>query len=120
MADDFDPKKGVNLAQFYNWAVKKLATLLPKFTFSGYVLGNNVFRIPVPTSVQEAIDGKAELFRPVVYINGLQLDPRLTSFPPGCPIYINIDQSIKLYNNDRFTVIIEHFDLFIEEQIVAS
>ena len=118
--DDFDTDKSINLTQFFNWAVKKLKTLLPKFTFSGMVLGNNVFRIPVPSSIQEAMTGKAELFRPLVYVNGLLLDPRLTSFPNGCPIYISIDQSIKLYDGDRFTVIIEHFDIFLEDQIIAS
>ena len=89
-----------------------------------YSINKNVVQIPVPQTIIDAIGSLAStvppLLQPIVYINGLLVDPRNSSFVPTCPSLITLSGGVKLNVNDRFTVIIEHFDTSLPEDVIAS
>ena len=103
---------------------QKLLAVQPRLTFSGYSINKNVVQIPVPQTIIDAIGSLAStvppLLQPIVYINGLLVDPRNSSFVPTCPSLITLSGGVKLNVNDRFTVIIEHFDTSLPEDVIAS
>jgi hypothetical protein len=107
------------LYQFYIDATEKLSRIQPRFTYSGMISTDAVIKIPIPESIQIQLSGIALLFRALVFINGVLIDPRLCTFPSGCPVHIDISPSVNLQASDKFTVIIERFDVFIEEDIIA-
>jgi len=131
----------LTLTEWYSQAQEKLLSIQPRVTFSGISSADDVTRIPVPDSVQALISGIASLLRPIVFIrpkreirvseecethtatllenNSVLIDPRECKFSDGCPNYIELLGSDVLNTGDKFTVIIERFDLFVTETVVA-
>jgi hypothetical protein len=109
-----------DLLGWYNSAKVKLTKIQPRITYSGRSSASNVATIPVPTSVQTTITGLESILRPLVYINGALVDPRLCNFNPGCPNSILLSGGVTLDRNDNFTVMIEYFDQFLSEDVIAS
>jgi hypothetical protein len=131
----------LTLTEWYSQAQEKLLSIQPRVTFSGISSADDVTRIPVPDSVQALISGIASLLRPIVFIrpkreirvseecethtatllenNSVLVDPRECKFSDGCPNYIELLGSDVLNTGDKFTVIIERFDLFVTETVVA-
>jgi hypothetical protein len=110
----------IDLATWYAEASQKLDILQPKFTFSGTSVANNVTSIPIPNAVVTVITPIVSYLRPLVYINGFLVDPRLCNFVSGCPNCILLSGTAKLSKDDTFTVIIERFDYFVTEEVIAS
>ena len=110
------------ILSLHDWfldAQQKLDFVLPRLTFGGHIAKTGVTKIPVPTAISTKIDKIFERLRPLVFVNGSLLDPRRTSFS-GCPIFVEVDPSIILEHNDKFTVIIESFNEFVTEEVIAS
>ena len=98
----------------------QLASITPRMTFSGLSVNNNVVVIPVPNEVQTALGSNSFGLVPIVYLNGALVDPRKSQFEPGCPAKILLTGGVKLNKNDRFTVIVERFDVAVVTDVVAS
>lgn len=110
----------LSLSDWFELASAKLDSIQPRITYSGTAAVDNVTRIPVPDAVQDRIDGIVEYLHPVVYKNGVQVDPRNSRFSSGCPTVIELLNDVNLDKEDRYTVIIEQFDLMIVDDVVAT
>jgi len=108
----------VTLASWYADVKAAIASIRPRFTFSGISSADSVSAIPVPQSIQDAMAGIVDDLHPLVYVEGILVDPRLTRFSAGCPSLIQL-LGDPLSSNDKFTVVIERFDLMISEDVVA-
>lgn len=97
-----------------------LSSVHPKMTYSGHCVKNNTTQIPVPDTIITALGDNTADLKPVVYINGLQMDPRKTNFVAGCPSVVILSGGLKLTKNDRFTVMIERLDVFVLDEVVAG
>ena len=109
-----------SLADWSTAAQVKLDTVQPQITFSGRSVVDSSTTIPVPNAVQTAIADIFELLSPIVYINGLLIDPRSSRFSVGCPTSILLLNDVNLDIGDRFTVIIERFDMAVSDDIIVS
>lgn len=111
----------VNLLQWYEDAQPKLNAVQPQMTFSGTCqTSGGVTRIRIPTTVYEAlVPDVFKLVRPLVYINGILVDPRLTEFATGCPTEILLLGGLTLQRHDQFSVIITRFDVFDSDTVVV-
>lgn len=109
----------ITLADWYVEATEKFNRIQPRFTFSGKCITNNIQKIPIPDSIQTGLTGIVDLMKPLLYINGLLIDPRQYKLSSGCPIYVELLNTLKLTTNDTFTVIIERFDISITEEVLA-
>jgi len=131
----------LTLTEWYSQAQEKLLMVQPRITYSGVSSADNITKIPVPNSVQTMISGIVALLRPIVFLrpkrevrasdectthtvtllenNSVLIDPRECKFSDGCPNYIELLGSDVLDTGDKFTVIIERFDLFVTETVVA-
>lgn len=89
-------------------------------TFSGVIDKTNITEISIPTSA--LIVASYHNNHPVLYLNGLMIDPRLTTF--------NIDRNkilllnnefgkIEVRKNDKYTVVIQRLDIVVPDTIVA-
>lgn len=110
----------VTLAQHLQAITAQLESITPRMTFSGFSAANNVTTIPVPSQVQTALGSNPFGLVPVVYINGLLVDPRKSVFEPGCPAKISLLGGVKMSKNDRFTVVVERFDVAVVTDVVAA
>ena len=110
----------LSLADWFLLVQDKLESIQPRITFSGYCLANNAQIIPVPEAVRDEIEYVYELLHPLVYINGMLVDPRLTSFSVGCPTSVVLRDPANLSKDDRFTVIVERFDLEHTDDVVVG
>ena len=98
---------------------QKTLAIQPRMTFSGHCEGVNVSHIPIPSTVQTALTNIASLVRPLVYINGRLADPRSCAFDNSCPSQINLSGTVRLQVNDVFTVVIERFDVFLNNEVIT-
>lgn len=90
-------------------------------TFSGISNANHVVEINVPEDALQA--ASYENNHPILYINGLLIDLRLTSFNTerNKVLLLNNDVgSVELMRNDKYTVSIERVDKVIPETVIAS
>lgn len=110
----------LSLSEWFTQVQDILSSIKPRSTFSGKSSANGVTSIPVPATVQDFIKDIFTLLRPIVHINGLLIDPRLTPFSAGCPTNIELLGGITLKKNDTFTVFIERYDLFFVDDVIAS
>lgn len=110
----------VTLADKLAEVESKFNSIQPKMTYGGYCTKNNTTQIPVPDEITTALGDNTASLRPVVYINGVQADPRKTNFLGGCPTTIILSGGVKLNKNDRYTVMIERFDIFALDDVIAS
>lgn len=97
-----------------------LLSIQPRMTYSGYCTNNNVYSIPIPSQISDALGANPTELRPLVYINGELADPRKVRFESACPSKIILSGGVKLDQNNVFTVIIERFDIFVVDDVVAS
>lgn len=110
-----------DLSQWFTESQSKLERIQPRFTYSGSVSNPlGVVLIPVPISIQTALTGIELLVRPLVYRSGLLLDPRNTRFVTGCPCNIELLNGDSLAFADKYTVVIERFDMFLTDDVIAS
>ena len=107
-----------SLQQFYNDTINNLKAITKKFTFSGITTSFTTTIIPVPTNISSVISADISIYFPLVYINGSLVDPRNCQISgPGTSI--NLLSGVVLNQNDRFTVIIDHFDVFDANTVFA-
>jgi hypothetical protein len=97
------------LQQFYNDTIGALSSLLKKFTFSGTTTSITTTSIPIPSYITTAISPNIANYSPVVYINGLLVDPRNCQFNIGCPTTVNLLNGIILNRGDNFVVMVDNF-----------
>lgn len=119
--DESDPTDGehLSLSEWFAEAQPKLEGLRPKMTWSGHAANSGLVSIPVPESLQDILTPIKDDVRPLVYINGALVDPRNCNFS-GCADVVELSGNVELSKNDDFTVIVEKFDNFITDEIVAS
>ena len=110
---------GITLSDWYYTATEKLTRIQPRFTFSGHFVAFGTHQIPIPDSIRTALTGIETLMQPIVYLNGLILDPRLCKLSGSCPLFVNIDNSIEINANDKFIVVIERMDIASTEEVLA-
>jgi hypothetical protein len=108
---------GQTLAEWVSESQPKIDSVQPTLTFSGKSNSDHVVLLPVP---EELIDDIVSSMRPVVYINGIQVDPRNSKFVSGIPTHVSLLNGVEVNTDEEFTVIVENFDVFIEEDIVVN
>jgi len=69
-----------NLTDFVTEVLAAIPNIAPDIFFSGVAAGDNVTSIPIPESLRAGLTSES---RPLVYINGLLIDPRNTRLEPG-------------------------------------
>jgi hypothetical protein len=89
-------------------------------TFSGVVVVNKITEIAVPADALEA----AEFLNnhPVLYKNGMLIDPRLTVFNTDrdkVMLLNNVIGNAELRKNDKYTVIIQRLDIVSPDTVVS-
>lgn len=94
--------------------------VLKRMTWSGTSSADDVDVIPVPESLQDAIEASVDDLRPLVYKNGILIDPRRSRFSSGSPVLIELLSGEKLDEFDKFTVFVESFSDFVVDEIIAS
>ena len=109
----------IPLSTWYVEAVEKLTRIQPRYTYSGKIQTLGIHELPIPDPIRQGLTGIQTLMRPLVYLNGLLIDPRLCSFSDNCPLFVEVDSSIELNKDDKFTVIIERFDIATSEEILV-
>ncbi len=114
-----DGSETVTLSEFYNTVSSKLSSIMPRYTFSGHVVNNHPSHIQVPNAIATALTGYMNILRPTLYVNGLLIDPRLVSFNSVIPVTVELDASVQLDVGDTFTVVIERFDIFNIDEVLA-
>lgn len=88
------------LTEWYNSVSTALSSLTSEVIFSGTCNANSIALIDVPLSLQEYVLDDS---RPIVYINGLLIDPRNTTFSSAATIRLT---NTVLDSGDTFTVFI--------------
>lgn len=110
----------LSLSDWFMLVQDKLESLQPKITFGGRSERDGAQSIPVPLSIQETIADIYEMLHPVVYKNGLLIDPRFSSFSTGCSSSVELRGDVRLNKNDRFVVMIERIDQIHPDDVVIS
>lgn len=86
-------------------------------TFSGVSnIDTNI--INIPSNIQE-VASESDNY-PILYKNGLLIDPRLVSFSEGCPVCIELEGDAELEADDKFTIFIQRFNIFHTETIIIN
>ena len=106
----------ITLTDWFRLIQAQVESFTKKITFSGISSDNNIKIIPIPLSIQSLIVSN---MRPIVFINGILVDPRHTRFSSGSPVSIELLDDIELDSADEFTVIIQGFDVFYVENVIA-
>jgi hypothetical protein len=110
----------LTLAEWFIIAQAKLDQIQSKPTWSGSSISDGVTEITVPESVQSVIEDVVDLLRPLVYINGILVDPRNSEFAAGCVTTVSLLNGVEIDEGDRFTVIVEKFDPFVPDEVVVE
>lgn len=111
----------LTLAEWFVLAQSKLNSIQPKATWSGSSIADGVTKITIPTSIQDLIKDISTLIRPLVYIEGVLVDPRNCAFGPGeCPSTVDLSGGVEVNDGERFTVITERFDEFVDDEVVIE
>lgn len=90
----------------------------PRVIWCGrFIIGSNN-NIPIP----EAYHGYAVVakMRPIVYVDGLLIDPRDTVIQAGSPAYIKMNDNFNPRPNQKYTVILEHVTDITQEDIIGQ
>jgi len=91
----------------------------PRVIWCGrFIDGNEINNIIIPVEYQgyAAIDN----MHPLVYINGLLIDPRDTIIQAGDPAYIKMSDNVNPRPNQKYTVIMEHVTDITQEDIIGQ
>lgn len=111
----------LSLADWFTAAQAKLDAIQPRIAYNGYSANDNVTKIPIPTTIQELlVDGVADLVHPLVYIDGVLVDPRNTKFNASCPTQVELLNGVNIDQDQRFTVIIESFAVIEQADVIAT
>jgi hypothetical protein len=119
LRDSITDSTFITLADFYSYVMERINSILPRCTFSGRFINTNPAYIQVPTTIQNEINNVKNLLKLLLYVNGLLIDPRLYQFSASCPILIELSSGIGITAGDKFTVIIEGFDVFVSDEVLA-
>lgn len=108
------------LQQFYEQVTDKIGNISKRFTFSGVVTtAGGASSIPIPSSIVTELSVNPSIYKPLVYDNGVLIDPRSCELAVGCPNTVNLLYSVKITYGHRFTVIIENFDIFSSDTVTV-
>jgi hypothetical protein len=58
--------------------------------------------------------------RPLVYVDGLLIDPRDTAIQGGSPFYVKIGDNFNPRPNQKYTVILEHVTDITQEDVIGQ
>jgi len=105
----------VSLADWLTSADSILSQLTHKITFSGSASQDTAI-IPIPESIRSYI---ADTARPIVYADGILIDPRNCKFNEGCISQIELLNGVELQQGQRFTVFIDSFGVFYTDDVIA-
>jgi hypothetical protein len=119
LRDSITDSTSSTLADFYTYVMDRMNSILPRCTFSGKFVNSNPTSIPVPAAIQTKIENVKNLMKPELFVNGLLIDPRLYQFSASCPLLIELTAGIGIVSGDKFTVIIEGFDVFVSDEVLA-
>ena len=89
----------------------------PRVIWCGrFISGTNY--IPIPENYQ----GHAAItnMHPLVYIDGLMVDPRDTIIQAGAPAYIKMNDNVNPRPGQRYTVILEHVTDITQEDVIGQ
>lgn len=92
------------LAEWYTSVQTTLISSAPDATFSGRCTVDGTITIIIPESLRDSID--LDNSRPIVYKNGILIDPRDSEFHTA--ITIRLRNGTTLDNGDEFTVFIQN------------
>lgn len=116
--DETDGALSLSLQGWFDSVQPLLESLRPKFTWSGSSNSNNITAIPVPDPIEAELTAIVDDIRPLVWIDGLLVDPRNTRFSEA-PVVVELLSGVELNRGQRFTVITEKFSEFVVDEIVA-
>jgi hypothetical protein len=94
----------LTLSTWYTSTNSKLSGAAPQTTFSGNCITDGATDIPIPVTLQGEVD--LVKTRPIIYINGLLIDPRNCSYNTAAIITLSGGTTLQV--GDRFTIIISN------------
>jgi hypothetical protein len=74
--------------------------------------------LPIPENYQGY--AAIEKMHPLVYIDGLMIDPRDTVIQEGAPAYIKMNDNVNPRPGQRYTVILEHVTDITQEDVIGQ
>jgi len=111
----------MNLREWSELAEETIGKVTEAASFSGTAEVNHVTEIDIPDA---AITSAAYLNNhPVIYVNNLLIDPRLTSFNIDRSKVMLLDNeigSLELKKNDTYIVLIQRLDTIVPETVIVS
>lgn len=114
-----ESEEGETLTEFYRSTMDRLSSVYPRYTYSGVISTAAPTYLPVPESISTPLAAYVSVLRPIIWVNGLLIDPRLYDLTTNCPCIINLSPTFILSVNDKFTVVIERFDGFASEDVTV-
>lgn len=117
--DADNPDDIVSLSEWYATAKAILDGVLPKLMWRGSSNNYSVESIPIPSSLASIINPLKDSLTPLVYKNGLLLDPTHTRFSSCCTL-VELLSGEKLDKGDKFIVIVEKFDYTYTGEVTAE
>jgi len=90
-------------------------------SFSGVAIANNITELDIPA--EALISAAYSNNHPVMYKNGLLVDPRLTDFNVDRKKVLlldNTDGSVDLKRNDTYIIMIQRLDIMVSETVIVS
>ena len=106
-----------SLQAFIDMVIANLTYVAPRLIWSGLFNADEINHISIPSKFQ----GYAVIpnMHPIVYINGLLIDPRSTVIQTGSPSYIKLNDGVDPIPGQKYTVILEHVTEIIQEDILG-
>ena len=111
----------MNLDEWTKLAEDTIGKTTESATFSGVIETTNITEIDVPNDALKA--ASYENNHPVLYLNQLMIDPRLTSFNINRNKVLLLDNeygTIRVRKDDVFTIMIQRLDILVPETVVSS
>jgi hypothetical protein len=113
---------GKTLSEWAEHVNESIERVTVTSTFSGSVEAHEVSDISIPMDAR--LSASEDVNRPIMFRNGLLIDPRLTEFNVDrTRILLLSDPNIgdaTLRRDDKYTIIIDRIDVLVPETIVAS
>lgn len=119
LTDGADSDTVLTLDEWYAIVQSKITNIYPKATWSGSAAAATT-SLTVPDSIFTEIQNYINYIRPVVYINGIMVDPRNSRWSSGLPVVVELIDGASISKHDRYTVITERFDKFLNDEIVVG
>ena len=98
--------------------LSNLKYVAPRVIWCGIFNFDATNNIVIPEEYQgyAAIDK----MRPLVYVDGLLIDPRDTAIQGGSPFYVKIGDNFNPRPNQKYTVILEHVTDITQEDVIGQ